>query len=129
MHTCTSLASLDGCTVGESMTRLRHLSSSVRLRCAAFEADVARIFAGAGRVEMRTRTRAAVGDVLESLPLHGAAAATMITVLTLEGWATKLDARIRILETIEGLLPAAHSQRLQAAAALLLASDLVDGGS
>ena len=100
MHTCTSLASLDGCTVGESMTRLRHLSSSVRLRCAAFEADVARIFAGAGRVEMRTRTRAAVGDVLESLPLHGAAAATMITVLTLEGWATKLDARIRILETI-----------------------------
>lgn len=127
----SGLAHLDGAVVGEAMTRLRHMESSASFNCKAFQDDVDTIFRDVDRQIMRDRTHEVVGEVLESMRRHrmtldGAAAATMLTVLTLEGWATKLDPDIRILDTIGDLLPRPRGERLQTVADLLLSADVLD---
>ena len=125
------LASFDGSVVGDAMARLRHAESSARCDLSGFRADVTEIFRDVDSAVMHDRTSEVVGLVLDSMRRHrltldGAVSTTLITVLTLEGWATKLDPQIRILETIKGLLPQPPGARLGDATDMCVAADLMD---
>lgn len=125
------LASFDGSVVGDAMVRLRHAESTAQSDLSGFRADVTRIFRHVDSEVMHDRTSEVVGKVLDSMRRHrltldGAVSTTLITVLTLEGWATKLDPKIRILQTIKGLLPQPLGARLCDTTDTCMAADLLD---
>jgi aarF domain-containing kinase len=127
----SGLTSFDGAMVGDAMTRLRHEASSVDADLDGFKSEVTGIFKGVDAQVMHDQTSEVVTSVLESMRRHrltldAAVSVTLITVLTLEGWASKLDPDIRILDAIEGMLPEKPGRRLPQAADLCLRADLMD---
>eukprot|EP00892_Ulva_mutabilis_P007708 jgi/Ulvmu1/5309/UM022_0103.1 len=125
------IAAFDGTAIGAAMVRLRHRGSSARVDIPAFVGDIEGIFEGVDRREFRERTQDVVVCVLECLRRHritmdGAASAVLLTTLALEGWASKLDPDIRILETIAQLIPQPWGRRLPPLVDRMLLEDLVD---
>lgn len=126
------LAAFDGVLVADAMVRLRHEGGGSSV-CDAprFRAEVRDIFGAVDAEVMHERTHEVVGRVLDSmrrnrLTLDGAVSTTLITVLTLEGWASKLDPNIRILDTIKRLLPQPWARRVDHAVAVGAQYDLMD---
>jgi aarF domain-containing kinase len=122
---------LDGREISAAMLALRHMDSSVDVDFAAFQAEMERIFRNVDRDFFRNRTHDVVAEVLECMRRHkitmdGAASSVLMTTLALEGWASKLDPDIRILETISGLIPGAWGRRIPYVIDKLLYADIVD---
>lgn len=125
------ISALDGSAIGGAMLRLRHTGGAARVDLDAFVADIEGIFRDVDRQRFRDDTQDVVRCVLECLRQHritmdGAASAVLLTTLALEGWATKLDPDIRILETIAGLIPQPWGRRLPPVVDRLVLDDLVD---
>lgn len=125
------ISAMDGTAIGRAMVRLRHRGGSARVDCGAFVTDIEAIFQDVDRQEFRERTQDVVACVLECLRRHritmdGAASTVLLTTLALEGWASKLDPDIRILETISDLIPQPWARRLPPLVDRLVLDDLVD---
>lgn len=109
---------LDGPSIGESMVKLRYHESRVReLDLDAFRRDIENLFEGMDRQQFRNQTQEVCNCVLETMRRHrvtmdAAASVVLLTTLALEGWATKLDPDIRILEKICALIPRGLAQNI-----------------
>ena len=104
------IAALDGPTIGKAMVKLRYQDTRVQLDLDAFCRDIEGLFRHVDRQQFRDQTQEVCGCVLETMRRHrvtmdAAAVAVLITTLALEGWATKLDPDIRILESISETIP------------------------
>jgi aarF domain-containing kinase len=125
------IAMLDGSAIGASMVKLRYQGSTAEaVDYDAFQRDVERVFREVDRRKFREHTQAVVAEVLEVMRRHritmdGAASTVLLTVLALEGWATKLDPDIRILDTICELIPRPWKHRILAVVDRLMLSDVV----
>jgi aarF domain-containing kinase len=125
------IAELDGTTVGKSMLKLRYHETNVRdLDLDTFRSDIEGIFRDMDRKQFREQTQEVCGCVLEAMRRHrvtmdAAASSVLLTTLALEGWATKLDPDIRILEKICELIPRDFVHRIPAVVDLLVHYDLL----
>lgn len=107
------LASMDGGAVADAIMRF---SEAALPNPAAFRADMAGLFEGLDPEHLRLNTQDVMADMMDSVRKHGvhlrgAVTTVIVTSMVLEGWSTKLDPDIRILETVRGLLPEAKWQR------------------
>ncbi|KDD72490.1 hypothetical protein H632_c3280p0 [Helicosporidium sp. ATCC 50920] len=83
----------------------------------AFEEDVGRLFGDIDEEYLRLNTQAVVADLMDSIRRHnvrirGVVSTIVVTTLVLEGWSTRLNPDIRILETLQDVLPSALSTRI-----------------
>jgi aarF domain-containing kinase len=117
-----SLSSLDGPRVADAIMRFSHTALP---DAAAFRADVARIFAGLDPDHLRLHTQEVMGDMMETVRRHGvhlrgAVTTVIMTSMVLEGWSSKLDPDVRVLEAVKGWLPQARTGRLEETAERLV---------
>lgn len=125
------IAALDGPTIGKAMVQLRYKETRVgELDLAAFRSDIEGIFRDVDRQQFRDQTQEVCGCVLEAMRRHkitmdAAAITVLLTTLALEGWATKLDPDIRILERICELIPRAFVHRIPTVVDRLLYADVL----
>jgi aarF domain-containing kinase len=108
------LARMDGPAVADAMVRFSHAALHDP---AAFKADVAAIFADLDPDHLRAHTQEVMASMMEAVRQHGvhlrgAVTTVIVTSMVLEGWSTKLDPDLRILEMVRGLLPAARRERV-----------------
>lgn len=126
------IADLDGGRIGASMTKLRfHESTAEAVDLEAFQREVESVFIDVDHHRFRTHTQEVVAEVLETMRRHrltmdGAASSVLLTVLALEGWATKLDPDIHILESISAMVPRPWTHRIPAIVDRLVQADVVD---
>ena len=123
------IAALEGPTIGQAMVKLRYQDTRVQLDLDAFRRDIEDIFWGVDRQQFRDQTQEVCGCVLETMRRHritmdAAAIAVLITTLALEGWATKLDPDIRILESISEMIPRPVAHRIRTVVDLVYADVL-----
>jgi aarF domain-containing kinase len=72
----------------------------------AFVMDMKDLFDGLTLEQVRDHTSEVIGDILERVRRHqvdvkGIISTVVVTTLVLEGWSTKLNPDIRILETLK----------------------------
>ena len=133
------IARLDGGAIAESILELRHRESTARCDVDAFRADMRAMFATMTLERFRSETQARdgrgwlhprwaavadsacaqeiMGGVMESLrrariTMDAGPSTVLITTFVLEGWSSKLNPDIRILDAICDILPQTWTERI-----------------
>ncbi|PSC73099.1 putative serine threonine-kinase abkC [Micractinium conductrix] len=84
---------------------------------AAFRDDMDQIFAGLDPELLRTNTPDVIATMMDTIRKHqvhlkGIVSTVVITTMVLEGWSTKLNPDIRIMDTLRDILPVAWGTRI-----------------
>ncbi|KAK2080009.1 hypothetical protein QBZ16_002404 [Prototheca wickerhamii] len=85
-------------------------------RAEGLRRDLGGLFAGLDPDALRANTSAVVADLMDAIRRHGVqlegvVTTVIITTCVLEGWSTKLDPGIRIMESLRDILPQAWHER------------------
>lgn len=108
-----SLTEMDGAAVADAVMAF---SRTAPPRPAAFRTDMAELFDSLDAGALRTRTCEIMSAMMDTVREHqvhlqGVVSTVVITTMVLEGWSTKLDPDIRILDTLRDILPTAWHER------------------
>lgn len=108
------LTSMDGYGLADSIL---NFAQEAPPNPAAFRAAMGGLFTGLDADTMRYRTSEVITDMMDMIRQHnvhlkGIVSTVVITTLVLEGWSTKLNPDIRILDTLRDLLPSARRERI-----------------
>jgi len=109
-----SLTSMDGGAIADSMLCFAE-SASPDPR--AFRAEMTDMFSVLDTESLRLNTQEVIADMMDTVRRHGLhlkgiVSTVVITTMVLEGWSTKLNPEIRILETLRDTLPTAWTDRM-----------------
>ena len=109
---------------GEDMLTARNSSTST----AKFRADMAALFSQLDPDTMRHNTADVMAEMMDTIRRHGVhirgvVSTVVITSMILEGWSSKLDPDIRVLETVRKVLPSAWNERMSIAMDRVLKSN------
>lgn len=108
-----SLLSLDGNSIAESILEF---ADSVE-DTTGFKSDMASLFAALEPEQLRKNTQEVVSNMMDAVREHGVqipgvVSTVVITTMVLEGWSSKLNPDIRILESLRDMLPSAWEERI-----------------
>jgi aarF domain-containing kinase len=111
-----SLSSLDGGKIAECILQFADKVGDAP----AFKQDMATLFAALDPEHLRKNTQEVITDMMDSIrergiQIPGAVSSVVITTMVLEGWSTKLNPDIRILESLKEMLPTAWEERMKKA--------------
>ncbi|WPT16591.1 Putative serine/threonine-protein kinase abkC [Picochlorum sp. SENEW3] len=111
-----SLLSLDGNSIAESILKF---ADSVE-DTTGFKSDMASLFAALEPEQLRKNTQEVVSNMMDAVREHGVqipgvVSTVVITTMVLEGWSSKLNPDIRILESLGDMLPSAWEERMNTA--------------
>jgi len=112
-----ALTELDGTKVAENMLSLSHQPYCQGRQ--AFILSMKNLFDSIDRETVRNHTADVMREMLERVRLHGvtlngSVSALVATTLVLEGWSTKLDPDLRIIEQMREVLPGCKQQHSKA---------------
>jgi len=111
-----SLTSLDGGKIAECILQFADKVGDAP----AFKQDMANLFAALDPEHLRKNTQEVITDMMDSIrergiQIPGSVSSVVITTMVLEGWSTKLNPDIRILESLKEMLPTAWEERMKKA--------------
>eukprot|EP00890_Picochlorum_soloecismus_P002191 jgi/Picsp_1/2973/NSC_01197-R1_probable serine threonine-protein kinase abkc-like len=111
-----SLTSLDGGKIAECILQFADKVGDAP----AFKQDMANLFAALDPDHLRKNTQEVITDMMDSIrergiQIPGSVSSVVITTMVLEGWSTKLNPDIRILESLKEMLPTAWEERMKKA--------------
>lgn len=74
-------------------------------------------FASLSEVDITERTSEVFSDIMDTIRQHqvhlpGQVSTVVVTALVLEGWSSKLDPKLRIMDTLREMLPSNWSDRV-----------------
>lgn len=109
-----SLTSMDGVAVADSVMQF----SETRAQDPdGFRMEMKSLFASLDPESLRLHTQEVMRDMMETVRRHGlhmkgVVSTVVFSTMVLEGWSTKLDPDIRIMETLKSVLPSGWSDRV-----------------
>jgi aarF domain-containing kinase len=100
---------------------------------AGFRADMASLFSRLDPEMLRQNTSEVMAEMMDTIRRHGVhirgvVSTVVITSIVLEGWSSKLDPDVRVLETVKSkleMLPSAWAERCSAAVEKVLCSTVL----
>lgn len=110
----TGLTSLDGGVVADAIMKFSEGKSDDPRR---FRGDMAALFAALEPEYVRTHTQEVIKDMMDTIRSHGmhlkgVVSTVVFSTMVLEGWSTKLDPDIRILENLKHVIPSGWKERM-----------------
>lgn len=95
---------------------------------ASFREEMAVLFSKLDPETLRQNTSEVMAEMMDTIRRHGVhirgvVSTVVITSMVLEGWSSKLDPDVRILETLKRVLPSAWSERMSTAMDKVLSSN------
>lgn len=111
-----SLSSLDGTQIADSILGFAEKVGDAT----AFKEDINGIFTALDPDHLRKNTQEVIAQMMDSVREHGvqipgAVSTVVITTMVLEGWSSKLNPDIRILDSLRDVLPKAWDERMKQA--------------
>ncbi|KAL4448975.1 hypothetical protein ABPG77_007692 [Micractinium sp. CCAP 211/92] len=108
------LTSMDGAELADSIMTFAEQRPP---NAAAFRDDMAELFASLDPELLRTNTPDVIARMMDTIRQHqvhlkGVVSTVVITTMVLEGWSTKLNPDIRIMDTLRDILPTNRGQRI-----------------
>lgn len=112
-----SLTTMDGSAVADAVMTF---SETAVPDPVAFRQEMASMFAALDPEHLRMNTQEVIGDMMDTIRRHGVhirgvVSTVVITTMVLEGWSTKLNPDIRVLDTLRETLPSAWYERVGSA--------------
>lgn len=111
-----SLTSLDGHHIAESILSFAEAVEDAT----GFKNEMATLFAALEPEQLRKNTQDVIGNMMDTIREHniqipGVVSNVIISTVVLEGWSSKLNPDIRILESLKEFLPAAWEEQMRKA--------------
>lgn len=108
------LTSMDGAELADSIMTFAEERPS---NPSAFRQDMASLFASLDPELLRTNTPDVIAAMMDTIRQHqvhlkGVVSTVVITTMVLEGWSTKLNPDIRIMDTLRDILPTNRGHRI-----------------
>ncbi|KAK9843517.1 hypothetical protein WJX81_006871 [Elliptochloris bilobata] len=96
---------------------------------AGFTSELKSLFDGLDLEKIKDHTSEVIGDIMDTIRRHqvalkGVVSTVVVTTLVLEGWSTKLNPDIRIMETMKEMLPMDWRERMSRTVDKLVAADV-----
>lgn len=109
-----SLTSMDGAAVADSVMKF---SEAQAQDPDGFRNEMKLLFSSLDPDSLRLHTQEVMRDMMDTVRRHGlhmkgVVSTVVFSTMVLEGWSTKLDPDIRIMETLKSVLPSGWSDRL-----------------
>lgn len=109
-----SLTSLDGNKIAESILSFAEAVEDAT----GFKNEMNALFAALEPEQLRKNTQEVIGNMMDTIREHniqipGVVSNVIISTVVLEGWSSKLNPDIRILESLKEFLPAAWEERMK----------------
>lgn len=84
---------------------------------AAFIADMKTLFSGLELDSISEHTSEIISDMMEKIRVHqvnlkGVVSTVVVTTMVLEGWSTKLNPDIKIMDALRDILPMSWNERI-----------------
>ena len=113
----SSLAAMDGGAIAESVLKFAEKEAPDPGR---FRSDMATLFDKLDADYMRENSQQVIGWMMDTIRHHqvhlqGVVSTVVFSSMVLEGWSSKLNPDIRIIESLKGVLPAARKAAREAA--------------
>lgn len=108
------LTSMDGVGLADA---IMSFTEEKPPRPLAFREAMGQLFAGLDPGYMREHTPEVINSIMDAIREHqvhlkGVVSTVVITTMVLEGWSTKLNPEIRIVEALKEILPSAWGERV-----------------
>ena len=83
----------------------------------AFVGSIAELFASLTAQQVREQTSEVIGEIMERIRVHrvnfkGTVSTVVVTTLVLEGWSSKLNPDLKIMDALHDILPMSMHDRL-----------------
>ena len=96
----------------------------------AFIRSMSTLFDGLDLESISERTSEIIAEMMEMIRLHqvnlkGVVSTVVVTTLVLEGWSTKLNPDIKIMDALKDILPMSFNERITRTVDKLMLSDLM----
>ena len=106
---------MDGLHIAESILTFAEAVDDVT----GFKREMRVLFEKLEPEQLRQNTQEIIGDMMDTIREHniqipGVVSNVIISTVVLEGWSSKLDPSIRILESLKQFLPDSVEERLRA---------------
>ena len=98
----------------------------------AFIRSMSTLFDGLDLESISERTSEIIAEMMEMIRQHqvnlkGVVSTVVVTTLVLEGWSTKLNPDIKIMDALKDILPMSFNERITRTVDKLMLSDLMMG--
>ena len=109
-----SLTSMDGSSIADSILSFAEAVEDAT----GFKDEMHTLFAALEPEQLRRNTQEIIGNMMDTIREHniqipGVVSNVIISTVVLEGWSSKLNPDIRILESLKEFLPAAWEERMK----------------
>lgn len=109
-----SLTSMDGSSIADSILSFADAVEDAT----GFKDEMHTLFAALEPEQLRRNTQEIIGNMMDTIREHniqipGVVSNVIISTVVLEGWSSKLNPEIRILESLKEFLPAAWEDRMK----------------
>lgn len=99
---------------------------------AAFIADMRTLFSGLELDSISEHTSEIISDMMEKIRMHqvnlkGVVSTVVVTTMVLEGWSTKLNPDIKIMDALRDILPMSWNERIARTVDKQVMSDAILG--
>ena len=99
---------------------------------AAFIADMKTLFSGLELDSISEHTSEIISDMMEKIRVHqvnlkGVVSTVVVTTMVLEGWSTKLNPDIKIMDALRDILPMSWNERIARTVDKQVMSDAILG--
>ena len=99
---------------------------------AAFIADMRTLFSGLELDSISEHTSEIISDMMEKIRVHqvnlkGVVSTVVVTTMVLEGWSTKLNPDIKIMDALRDILPMSWNERIARTVDKQVMSDAILG--
>jgi len=113
----SSLAAMDGGGLADSILKFSEKDAA---NPSGFKSDMAELFDALDPDYMRENSQQVIGWIMDTIRKHqvhlkGVVSTVVFSSMVLEGWSTKLNPDIRIVETLKEILPSLWKNRAQSA--------------